>query len=243
MGQRSVPAPILGRCIGVDDLGSNAPAGHLGEYALFSVRLLIKKRGQVIHAPVGQARRLPEPDVELAHFAAGHVGQHPLEDDPACFVTVQTQVQHLPQETAALTASVSVGPTQGAGQRVGRASRVRLAVPEPRDDVPRGQQPQSDHGCVGGLVYHPIHLSGLKSPFHRDVRRIRHFATVHQARERPFFARDDRLRPIFVLLYGEDGIPAFQVVGGIRPVVPVGEELRVDLRQRLEGDHDLARDR
>ena len=149
-------------------------------------------------------------------------------------------MQHLPEEAPALAAAIGISPAQGAGQRVRRPAVVGVGIPQPGHHIPRCQQPQPDDGRVRGFVKDPVHLAGREPAVQRDVRRIGNPTPVDQPGEGPPGAGDDVLRPVFVFLHRQHRIPAFQVIGGIRLMLPVGQKLRRRRRGGLEGNDDGA---
>lgn len=98
--QRAVAAPILGRGVGVDDLGPHRrlesrqePVVPIGEWI---PQRLVGEGKQMAEVRIGLVRRLRESMVECAAPRARNVRQQPIENLASVLIDVQTKIQKVP---------------------------------------------------------------------------------------------------------------------------------------------------
>ena len=170
VGEPRVPAPVLRRGVGVDDLrrAARRPRPVEQPFAPSGAGVgpgLVGEREAVPEARGRLHRGLSVAVVELAAPPARDVDVHPVEHALPRLVPVEAGVEEGPQEPAALRDPFRdhvVDPAGGG--RVG-------APPRPRREVAHREEPRPDHRALGRGVEEVVDPARLEAAGERDAAR------------------------------------------------------------------------
>ena len=218
VGEPRVPAPVLRRGVGVDDLRHALLRAQPVEEPLPSprarVRLrLVGEREAVTEARGRLHRGLSVAVVELPAPPPRDVDVHPVEHRLTRLVAIETGMEEGPEEPAALRDPLCDHVVDAAGGR-----RID-APPRPRGEVAHCEEPRPDHRALGRGVDEVVDAPGLEAVGEGDPVRAGGRPALVPALERPPLARDAYRRVEQVLAHEERGLRLVRIEGRDRRVV------------------------
>ena len=217
MGEPRVPAPVLRRGVGVDDLRQALPRAEPVEEPLAPprarVRLGLVGEWEAVSEARGRLHRgLSVAVVELPAPPSRDVDVHPVEHPVSRLVPVEPGMEEGPEEPAALRDALRDHVVDAAGgRRFG-------APPGPRGEVAHREEPRPDHRALGRGVDEVVDPPGLEAVGKGDPVRAGGRPALVPALERPPVARDANRGGEQVLAHEERGLRLVGVEGRDRRV-------------------------
>ena len=155
-------------------------------------------------------------------------------------VNVDAGVDVVAQKAAALRRAECVGALQiaRAGVALGRGRMLEV-----RNQVAHRREPKPNHLAAARGIDELVYQARLKAVVQEDVAGIGLCGGVLKAHKAPLAARDGRGGAVRMVADGEDGVGLVGDGGGMRRVLPVGEQEIVGEVRGLELAHNLAHKR
>ena len=176
--------------------------------------------------------RLTKAKVEFTPSSSSDVGDKPIEDGTVVLVLVQSQVKKVAKKPSALRSAKSECVLDVTGARIALFAGF---ISKKCDDISGGQQTQPCYRSTRGGINDAIYPARFEPRLQVHVPSVGHYPLVVHPSERPLVTRDNLGRSVIVVLNGEHGFRVVQVIGGIRPVHSIGQQLDLGGSVGLEG--------